>query len=110
MCLFLLTGCQNFFGEAHTHTFLSEWSHDDSAHWHAATCEHRLITDKVVYSTEVNLRVESFFRSYIPDEGDPVDYYPIGVLKYDTNNMFLYILWFNEDTIVNIRKKINFLK
>ncbi len=57
----------------------------------------RLITDKVVYSTEGNLRVESFFRSYIPDEGDPVDYYPIGVVKYDTNNNVVYAKDMNRD-------------
>ena len=24
----------------HEHTFATEWSHDDTDHWHAATCEH----------------------------------------------------------------------
>ena len=24
----------------HTHTFSDEWSHDETHHWHAATCEH----------------------------------------------------------------------
>ena len=26
--------------DTHTHTFSSEWSHDETHHWHAATCEH----------------------------------------------------------------------
>ncbi len=25
---------------AHEHTYATEWSHDESSHWHAATCEH----------------------------------------------------------------------
>ncbi len=25
---------------AHTHTFATEWSKDESGHWHAATCGH----------------------------------------------------------------------
>ncbi|MCM1335933.1 MAG: hypothetical protein NC237_12910, partial [Eubacterium sp.] len=30
--------------EEHTHTFSSEWTSDDTNHWHAATCEH---TDEI---------------------------------------------------------------
>ena len=26
--------------QTHTHTFSSEWSYDETHHWHAATCEH----------------------------------------------------------------------
>lgn len=37
----VLTACG---GNGHTHTFSEEWSHDNSYHWHAATCEH---TDEV---------------------------------------------------------------
>lgn len=29
---------------AHEHTFSSEWSSNDAAHWHAATCEHTDLT------------------------------------------------------------------
>lgn len=32
---------------SHTHTYSEEWSHDDTYHWHAATCEHtNEISDK----------------------------------------------------------------
>ena len=31
----LLAGC------GHEHTFAEEWSSDENAHWHAATCEHK---------------------------------------------------------------------
>ena len=27
-------------GNEHVHTFAEEWVHDDTYHWHAATCEH----------------------------------------------------------------------
>ena len=27
-------------GENHEHAFVSDWSHDDISHWHAADCEH----------------------------------------------------------------------
>lgn len=37
----VLTACG---GNGHTHTFSEEWSHDETYHWHAATCEH---TDEV---------------------------------------------------------------
>ena len=33
----LMVGCK---AEVHTHTFAEEWSSDETAHWHAATCEH----------------------------------------------------------------------
>ena len=25
---------------SHTHTYSSDWSYDETYHWHAATCEH----------------------------------------------------------------------
>lgn len=28
-------------GEEHEHTFATEWSYDETNHWHAATCEHK---------------------------------------------------------------------
>ena len=28
-------------GSTHTHTFSSEWTYDETNHWHAATCEHK---------------------------------------------------------------------
>lgn len=34
------TGC-SFGGEAHYHTFSSEWKSDAINHWHEATCEHK---------------------------------------------------------------------
>lgn len=32
--------CLSFAGCAHTHTFATAWSSDESGHWHAATCAH----------------------------------------------------------------------
>ena len=31
-------------GKPHEHVFSSQWSHNETHHWHAATCEH---TDEV---------------------------------------------------------------
>ena len=36
---FMLMGC-NQTSPDHVHTFASEWSHDETSHWHAATCGH----------------------------------------------------------------------
>lgn len=35
----------------HTHTFASEWTYDDTNHWHAATCEHTDQKDGVAAHT-----------------------------------------------------------
>ena len=40
---------------AHTHTFASEWTKDESNHWHAATCEH---------TTEVSGKAEHSFGDW----------------------------------------------
>ena len=32
--------CLSFAGCAHTHTYATAWSSDESGHWHAATCAH----------------------------------------------------------------------
>ena len=32
--------------EAHVHTFSDEWSHDDTKHWHSATCGHDIKKDE----------------------------------------------------------------
>lgn len=34
-CACLFAAC-----DVHTHTYSKDWSHDDTKHWHAATCEH----------------------------------------------------------------------
>ena len=39
-----LVACDNVPTDTHTHTFATEWSKNDTEHWHAATCEH---TDEV---------------------------------------------------------------
>lgn len=37
LCGSLFTGCSE---EKHSHTFSSEWTTNETHHWHAATCEH----------------------------------------------------------------------
>ena len=35
----------------HSHTYSEEWTHDDTYHWHAATCEHTdLVKDRVEHN------------------------------------------------------------
>lgn len=52
MCVFSLAGgilaaC----GDAHEHTFSSEWTYDGTYHWHAATCEHKdEVSDKAEHT------------------------------------------------------------
>ncbi len=42
----LFTAC----GEEHAHTYASEWTSDDTNHWHVATCEHTdLVSDKAAH-------------------------------------------------------------
>ena len=35
---------------AHTHTFASKWTSDETYHWHAATCEHDVTDSKAAHS------------------------------------------------------------
>lgn len=35
-----LTSCQTY-SDSHEHSFSSEWTSNDTDHWHAATCEHK---------------------------------------------------------------------
>lgn len=48
-----LNGC-NFKELTHTHTFSSEWSYDETYHWHAATCGHDVIANKLKHSFDEN--------------------------------------------------------
>ena len=32
--------------EDHEHTFSNEWSYDETYHWHASTCGHKVVSDK----------------------------------------------------------------
>lgn len=38
---FALAACGGEGEEKHEHTFSSEWTYDETNHWHAATCEHK---------------------------------------------------------------------
>ena len=42
----------------HTHTFSTEWSYDDSFHWHSSTCGHDVVSDKKThdYSTWITTK------------------------------------------------------
>ncbi len=47
-----MVGCDNG-DDGHTHTFASEWTADDTYHWHAATCEHTTeVSDKAAHNFE----------------------------------------------------------
>lgn len=48
-----LVGC----GQAHSHTYSNEWSHDQNKHWHAATCEHKdLVKDEEEHVFDRNMK------------------------------------------------------
>lgn len=38
----------------HTHTYSEGWTHDDDNHWHAATCEHDVVSDKAAHVDKNN--------------------------------------------------------
>ncbi len=47
-----MAGCNNG-DDGHTHTFASEWTTDDTYHWHVATCEHTTeVSDKAAHNFE----------------------------------------------------------
>lgn len=49
----VFTACGGEGGEQHSHTFAEEWSHDETYHWHTATCEHTdEVSEKTVHSFE----------------------------------------------------------
>ena len=50
-----LVACDNVPTDTHTHTFATEWSKNDTEHWHAATCEH---TDEVSDRAAHDVNVE----------------------------------------------------
>ncbi len=50
-------------GVTHAHAFSSEWSKDDTYHWHAATCGHDLVKDKSSHT----------YGSYVVDKA-PTEY------------------------------------
>ena len=62
LCLpaaFTLSGCQ----EKHTHTYSEDWTHDDTYHWHKATCGHdNIIANKTKHN----------FRTSYSNQGDVV--------------------------------------
>ena len=39
-------GIQNPFGDKVVHTYSEDWQSDDNSHWHEATCEHEVTTEK----------------------------------------------------------------
>ncbi|WP_298738537.1 SUMF1/EgtB/PvdO family nonheme iron enzyme [uncultured Treponema sp.] len=45
-----ITGCK-VEAEKHEHTFSKEWTTDEIAHWHAATCEHKTETSSMATHT-----------------------------------------------------------
>lgn len=48
-----LVACNGGNGESHTHTYGDGWEHDQTYHWHAATCDHAQKTaDKAVHTFE----------------------------------------------------------
>ena len=36
--------------EKHTHTYATEWSKNDSEHWHESTCDHKTTSDKAAHT------------------------------------------------------------
>ena len=41
-----LTSCNSESKPAHVHTFSSEWTYNNTHHWHDATCGHNVVSDK----------------------------------------------------------------
>ncbi len=39
---------------AHTHTFSNEWESDETDHWHPATCDHDVVSDKAAHTVGEN--------------------------------------------------------
>ena len=48
LSLFLFVGCKT--EELHEHTFEEEWSFDENYHFHKATCEHDVVSDKTPHA------------------------------------------------------------
>ncbi len=46
LCVLLVIACE----APHTHTFNSEWSSDETYHWHESTCGHDVISGKIRHS------------------------------------------------------------
>jgi len=56
---FILATSSCSFGASHEHTYSSQWSYNDTYHWHAATCGHNVIINKEEHTfTEWEIDVE----------------------------------------------------
>ena len=42
-------------GEVHQHTYSEEWTYAEEHHWHAATCEHDVVSDKGSHNFETEI-------------------------------------------------------
>ncbi len=61
--------------QGHTHTFSSEWSYDETYHWHDATCGHDVVSDKAEHDfkeTTINPTYEA--KGYTLHECKVCDY------------------------------------
>jgi len=70
-----LNGC-NFKEMVHTHTFSSEWSYDETYHWHASTCEHDIKANKLKHNFDDKKQCTVCGykgEEYIGPTPDPVD-------------------------------------
>ena len=54
-----LTAC-NSSSDTHEHTFNSAWTHDETYHWHSATCGHDVVSDKTLHSFKVDVSNPTF--------------------------------------------------
>ena len=71
---------------SHTHTYASEWTADESGHWHAATCEHE--TEKADFEAH-NFDQESATDPYLKEETSmEYIYYKSCVCGYKSSETF----------------------
>ena len=71
----------------HEHTFASEWEHDESKHWHKATCEHTDLTKDLADHVFVNGVCECGYEEPIPEPTPEVTYFLPETIKHTQNDV-----------------------
>ncbi len=60
-------------GSAKGHTYSSEWSHDETKHWHASTCGHDVRKDEAAHTFDNHICTVCLYEKEIPVKSVSLD-------------------------------------
>lgn len=85
----------------HEHTFSSEWEHDETKHWHKATCEHTDLTKDLAEHVFVDGVCECGYEEPEPEPIPEKTYFLPKTIKHTHNGVAseMYKYTFDEDLL-----------